>query len=101
LPVRRRRVVRPPEHLQQLRVGDDPGVIGQLRDLGVPGRAGAYLVVAGVLDAAAAVAGDDRLHAVELLEDRLGTPEAAGAEGGLLQASGQGPGRLGRGRTQL
>ena len=82
LPVERRRVVGLPEDFQQVVECDFVGVVGDLDDLGVAGAAGADLFVGRVVDVAAAVAGDDGLHAAEALEHGFGAPEAAGAEGG-------------------
>ena len=57
-----------------------------LHDLGVTGRPGADVVIGGIVGLAAGVAGLDVLDALDLLEDRLGAPEAATPEGGDFDA---------------
>ena len=83
--VGRRRVVRLPEDFQQVVERDFGRVVRDLDHFGVAGAAGADFFVRRVLDVAAAVAGDDGLHAAEVLEDGLGAPEAAGAERGRFE----------------
>ena len=61
---------------------DFVGVVDDLDDFGVAGAAGADLFVSGLVDGAAAVAGDDGLHAAEALVDGFAAPEAAFAERG-------------------
>ncbi len=81
LPVFRGRVVRGEEDLQQVLVADITAGSNSIFDhLGVPGPPGADLLVAGLGGAAARVAGHDRLHALQALEDGLGAPEASAAE---------------------
>ena len=71
------RVVRREKQAQQVLVAQHGGVIGDLDRLGVPGVAAAHLAVIGVGHAATDVAADHALYPTHILEDRLGTPEAA------------------------
>jgi hypothetical protein len=64
----------------------------ELDDFGVAGVAGANLVVSGINRRAAGETGDDRFDAGDALENGLGAPEAAAAEGGDLEF-GRGIGR--------
>ena len=59
------------------------------------GAAGADLFVGRLVDVAAAVAGDDGLHAVESLENGFAAPEATFAEGGGFELGGGGGGGSG------
>jgi len=76
------RVVRGEKGAQQVGVGQYRGVEADLGDFDVAGLLAADLLVAGVFDVAAAVAGDDPGDTAQFFERGLGAPEAAGAEDG-------------------
>ena len=80
--VERGRVVEGEEHLEQLAVGDDCGIEGDLHDLRVPRRAGAHRFVARMGHVPARVARRHARDAPQLLEHGLEAPEAAAGEGG-------------------
>jgi len=80
----------PPVDVEQLLVRRLLGIEEDLHRFLVPGAAGADRLVGGPLHGAPGVAGDDLLHAGKPLEGGLGAPEAAGGEGGHLQALGLG-----------
>ena len=77
LPVPLRGVVRAPEEVEQLVVGDLLGVVLDLDRLGVAGRVGADVVVGGVVGVPAGVADAGAGDAGDLPERRLDAPEAA------------------------
>src|SRR6266704_3069502 len=89
LAVQSRRVVSFPKSCQQPLVGNDCGIVFDLNDLGMPGVAGANILVGWVICRASRVAASDRLNAGEHLEDRFGAPEAAAAESGEFSFVGQ------------
>src|SRR5215468_2268078 len=80
LAVAGRRVVDPPEHLQQLRVADLGRVEPHLDGLGVAGAMPADPPVGRARDVAAGVADSSLQHPVDLAEGRLDTPEASRGE---------------------
>ena len=84
LPVQLRRIVLAPEDVEQLAVGDPLGVERDLHDLGMAGRVRADVLVGRVPGVPAGVADARPADALELPERRLDTPEAAGAERGLV-----------------
>ena len=71
-----------PEMLEDSGEVDDRGVEGDLYDLGMSGEACADLLVGRVRYGPAHVAGGHVADALDLFEDSLDAPEAAGAEGG-------------------
>lgn len=71
------------EDVQQVGEGDDGGVKGDFDDLGVPGEAGADLLVGGVGFMPAGVAGDDIADAADLVEDSFEAPEASAGQDDL------------------
>lgn len=77
-------VVGLPENLEQFVEGDLGRVVDDLAGFGVTGRTRGYLLIGGVHDVPPAVAGSHLEHAVQLLEDGLGTPEATRAKGGRI-----------------
>jgi hypothetical protein len=89
-----------PVGVEQARVADLVGVVGHLHGFGVVGLSGGDPLVGRVRRRAAGVAGDGPRHALRLLKGRLGAPEAAAREGGLLQRIGHG-GRGGSGIGRL
>ena len=66
LAVQRRRVVNGEEDVEEIAIGDDARVEGDLHRFGVPRLAAAYLLVGGIRHAAADVSGNDALHASQL-----------------------------------
>ena len=84
------RVVCLPEHLEQRLEAGLLRVEQHQHHLGMPGQAGADLLVGGVGGKAAGVADRRAEHARLLPEAPLGTPEAAQAEYCLLQAGREG-----------
>src|SRR5467141_2046338 len=89
LAVQSRRVVSFPKSCQQFFVGNKGGIVFDLNDLGMPGIAGANVLVGWVVCRASRVAASDRLNAGEHLEDRFGAPETAAAESGEFSFVGQ------------
>ena len=85
LAVERCRVVRFEMDFEQLGERDLRRVVSDLNHFRVAGVFVADLLVRRILDMPAAVTGDNFFHALELLEDRFGTPEAAAAERGELR----------------
>src|SRR6266511_1124050 len=84
LAVHLRGVVRLPELLEQLVIGDPVGVELHLADLCVPGRVAADLLIGGIVDGAALVADGGVENSREVAIRRLDLPEAARPEGRLL-----------------
>src|ERR1035441_8117334 len=72
--------------LLMLALGDLEAASGRieadLRHLGVSTVARAHVRVSGVLQVSAHIAGFDRLHALQLVKNRLQAPEAAAAQRG-------------------
>ena len=69
-----------PEHFEELRVGNLSRVIRYLARLGVPRCSLANFLVARICNRAAGVSGDYRLHAFDILKDRLDAPETSGCK---------------------
>src|SRR5215204_182203 len=84
LPVQLRGVVELEVLGDKILVADLRGVERDLADLDVSGRAGADLLVSGIVDVAALIAHCRIDHAVELAERCLHLPEAARSKGRLL-----------------
>src|SRR6185369_17911172 len=80
------RVVVLPEHLQQVLIGHLRRVVHDLDGLGVPGPTGAGLLVRRVLGEPALVADGGGVHAGDLPEHPLRSPEAPHAEVRHLEA---------------
>lgn len=77
------------EDFQQIVIRDDFGVEDDVDCFGVPGSSRLDLLIAGVLESSARVAGFDASNALELFEDGFHAPEASGGEcGGLLAGFG-------------
>ena len=83
-----------PEMLEDSGEVDDRGVEGDLYDLGMSGEACADLLVGRVRYGPAHVAGGHGADALDLFEDSLDAPEAAGPQCSDLAARGSG-GRIG------
>ena len=73
------------EDLQDLAVGDDLGIEGDLDDFGVASAAAANLLVRRVRHVPAGVPGDHALDTTQLVVHGFETPEAAAAERGRLE----------------
>ena len=73
------------EDVQEVSVGDDGRVKGDLDGFGVTGDAGADQFIRGVGPVPAAVAGDDVCDAGDLVKDSFEAPEAAAGKDGLLK----------------
>src|SRR5205085_8899699 len=76
----RRRIVDGEEDREQVAVVELVRVEGHAHHLGMAAAPRAHLVVVGIRGLAPHVTGLDRLHALELVEDRLEAPEAAAGE---------------------
>jgi hypothetical protein len=78
-------IVDAPEHLEEMRVADDLGIVEEVHDLGVTRGMGADLLVAGVrgLPAHEPHLGND--HALDVQERVLDMPEASSRECGFHQ----------------
>src|SRR5579862_3990090 len=91
------------EHPQELAVGNDFGIVGDIDRFRVARAARLDIIIAWVWLSAAGVARVDLLHATKLLKDRFHAPEASGCECGPLHAgwrrAGLRLGLLGPGRS--
>lgn len=77
------------EDVEELGVGDEGGVKDDADGFGVAGHAGADVLVGGVGEVAANVAGFDGNDAFEVEEDGFETPETASGEGGGFGGGGR------------
>src|SRR3989304_8735808 len=91
LAVERRRVVNGEEDLQDVLEREDVRVERDLEALRMVRGARADLLIRRVFHVPARVTDDDLLDTAQLLEDRLGGPEATPAQGGGLQRRPRGP----------
>ena len=73
------------ENPQQVGVSDNSRIKCNLYRLGVARLASADILVAGIRNIPARVAGFDLHHTFQLVEHRLGTPETASRKGGYFQ----------------
>ncbi len=80
LPVQRGGIVHGEEHAQQVFVGDDVRIERHLHHLGMPGVAGADLLVGRVRDLPAGESRGHARHPAQFQEHRLQAPEAAAAQ---------------------
>lgn len=71
-----------PEDFQDLAIGDDLGVVGDLDDFGVAGGAIADLFIGRIRGMSTGVTRDDGFDSVESFEGGFKTPEASSSEGG-------------------
>ena len=81
LTVQGRRVVQREEDFEQFAVTDFVGVKMELYNFGVAGLAGADLLVGGVFNCAAHIAGDGGFNAFKAVIGRFQAPETAAGEG--------------------
>src|SRR5579875_3105748 len=81
LTIKRRWIMRVPEHVQQLLIGDNGGIICYLIGFCRTSSARTHLLIGGMRNFRVGIARHDRDHALEPLEDRLCTPEAATGQG--------------------
>jgi hypothetical protein len=85
LAVKGGRVVDGEEDVQQIRVGDEGRVEGDLHSLGMARGAAANLFIGGRRAFTARVARDDVCDPFDLVKDRFEAPEASTGENGLLE----------------
>ncbi|MFM1943652.1 MAG: hypothetical protein RI897_2634 [Verrucomicrobiota bacterium] len=76
------RVMDFPEDFQDLAVGDDFRVVGDLNDLGVAGGAITDLFISGIRGMSTGVARDDGFDSIESFEGGFKAPEASSSQGG-------------------
>src|SRR5690606_24433843 len=81
-------IMRGEEHAQQVTERQFGGGEFDSGDLDMARVLAAHLLIAGVVDVPAAVAGQHALHAAQIDEDRFDAPEAAAAKDGNLIAWG-------------
>src|SRR6185312_2245870 len=80
LTIERRWIVDGEEHVEQVPVRHDAGIVLDPNDLGMSRGAGTDLFVRRVRARASRIPALDAVHALELEEHRLETPEAAAGE---------------------
>ncbi len=80
--IERRGIVSLPEHFQKVLKRNLGWIVSDLNDFRMAGAASANVLITGVLDRAAAIARNDRLHPLEPLEDGFAAPEATFTERG-------------------
>jgi len=80
LPIQRGRIMDGEEDLEQIGEADLRRIEGDADDLHVTGVAGADLPIGGIRSASTHVAGFDRGHALQAIEDRFQTPETSATE---------------------
>src|SRR5258707_529930 len=97
LPVRSRRIVVLPEHLQKLLVSNLGGIVFHLHDFGMSRLVGAHVFISRVGERASHVADGGGTHSGDPAKGFFDAPETAGSESGLLR---HGYGLLQQGRVR-